>query len=55
MLAKRAPTIFPKMTLDEALETTKTHSISGQLGERKSLISQLVPTDFRITRFLMQV
>lgn len=29
MLAKRFPTILPQMTLDEALETTKIHSIAG--------------------------
>jgi len=29
MLAKRIPTILPKMTLEEALETTKIHSVSG--------------------------
>jgi magnesium chelatase family protein len=30
MLAKRLPTILPPMTLDEALETTKIHSILGK-------------------------
>jgi magnesium chelatase family protein len=29
MLAKRFPTILPQMTIDEALETTKIHSIAG--------------------------
>ena len=29
MLAKRFPTILPQMTLEEALETTKIHSIAG--------------------------
>ncbi|MEO0902334.1 MAG: YifB family Mg chelatase-like AAA ATPase, partial [Bacteroidota bacterium] len=30
MLAKRLPTILPPMTLDEALETTKIHSVVGK-------------------------
>ncbi len=32
MLAKRMPTITPPMTLAEALETTKIHSVAGKLG-----------------------
>jgi len=39
MLAKRLPTILPKMTLDEALETTKIHSIMGLLKENQPLIA----------------
>ena len=31
MLAKRVPTILPPLTLEEALETTKIHSIAGVL------------------------
>lgn len=31
MLAKRFPTILPQLTLDEALETTKIHSIAGMV------------------------
>ncbi|MBD3298649.1 MAG: hypothetical protein GF341_08350, partial [candidate division Zixibacteria bacterium] len=31
MLARRFPTILPHMTLEEALETTKIHSVSGNL------------------------
>ena len=33
MLAKRLPTILPDLTLVEALETTKIHSITGVLGD----------------------
>jgi len=31
MLARRLPTTLPKMSLDEALETTKIHSVAGTL------------------------
>ena len=34
MLAKRLPTILPPLTLDEALETTKIHSIVGPARRR---------------------
>ncbi|KPM46606.1 YifB family Mg chelatase-like AAA ATPase [Jiulongibacter sediminis] len=40
MLAKRLPSILPPLTLTEALETTKIHSVAGKLGERASLISR---------------
>ena len=33
MLAKRFPTILPEMTLSEALETTKIHSIAGMVRQ----------------------
>jgi magnesium chelatase family protein len=39
MLAKRLPTIIPEMTLDEALETTKIHSIAGLLDQGTSLVA----------------
>lgn len=37
MLARRLPTILPSMTLDEALETTKIHSVAGLLESGRSL------------------
>lgn len=39
MLAKRIPTILPDLTREESLETTKIHSIAGQLRENQSLIA----------------
>lgn len=39
MLAKRLPTILPPMTLPEALETTKIHSVAGKMGKNASLVS----------------
>ncbi|MBD0405083.1 YifB family Mg chelatase-like AAA ATPase [Flammeovirga sp. EKP202] len=39
MLAKRLPTILPSLGLQEALETTKIHSVAGKLGSNGQLIS----------------
>ncbi|RKY94512.1 MAG: magnesium chelatase [Ignavibacteriae bacterium] len=40
MLAKRFPSILPPMTFDEALETTKIHSIAGILHKETALITE---------------
>lgn len=39
MLAKRLPSILPPLSLIEALETTKIHSVAGKLNHNTSLIS----------------
>ena len=39
MLAKRMPSILPPLSLHEALETTKIHSVAGKLKRNDSLIS----------------
>ncbi len=40
MLARRLPTILPPMTLDEALEVTKIHSVAGLLKPGQALVSE---------------
>ncbi|GAB1307862.1 YifB family Mg chelatase-like AAA ATPase [Urechidicola sp. KH5] len=40
MLAKRLPTILPPMTLNEALETTKIHSVVGRIKDHGGLMTQ---------------
>ena len=40
MLAKRLPTILPPLSLHEALETTKIHSVAGKLPGNTSLVAQ---------------
>ncbi|MEQ9165960.1 MAG: magnesium chelatase domain-containing protein, partial [Fulvivirga sp.] len=39
MLAKRLASILPPLSLHEALETTKIHSVAGRLGADASLVS----------------
>src|SRR2546426_10746349 len=39
MLSKRIPTIIPPMSLDEAIESTKIHSIAGFLDGEKSFVA----------------
>ena len=40
MLAKRLPTILPPLSLEEALETTKIHSVAGKLAEHSTIINK---------------
>ena len=40
MLARRMPTIMPPMTMEEALETTKIHSVAGKIGSHRGLINE---------------
>ncbi|MDO6392462.1 YifB family Mg chelatase-like AAA ATPase [Pontibacter sp. BT731] len=39
MLAKRLPSILPPLSIHEALETTKIHSVAGKLGKVSSLLA----------------
>jgi magnesium chelatase family protein len=39
MMARRLPTILPPLTLNEALETTKIHSVAGLMEPGKSLVT----------------
>ena len=40
MLAKRLPSILPPLSLPEALETTKIHSVAGNLPQGKALVDK---------------
>ncbi|KYP16484.1 YifB family Mg chelatase-like AAA ATPase [Flavihumibacter sp. CACIAM 22H1] len=40
MLARRLPTILPPLTVEEALETTRIHSVAGKLNSQHSLICE---------------
>lgn len=42
MIAKRIPSILPPLTLEEALETTKIHSVVGLTNKRKGVSSALI-------------
>jgi len=39
MLAKRLPTILPALSMGESLQTTKIHSVAGQLSATESLMT----------------
>jgi magnesium chelatase family protein len=40
MLARRLPSVLPPMTLEEALETTKIHSVAGRIDGHASLMTR---------------
>ncbi len=40
MMAKRLPSILPPFSIQEALETTKIHSVAGKMGRNTSLMSR---------------
>ena len=39
MLARRLTTMLPAMTLAEAMETTRIHSVAGLTGDRTALVT----------------
>jgi magnesium chelatase family protein len=40
MLAKRIPTIISPLTLEEALGTTKIHSVAGKIDDHTALMTK---------------
>jgi len=42
MIARRIPTILPKMNLEESIETTKIHSVAGILKEKGRLVKERI-------------
>ena len=40
MLARRLPSILPPLTVEEALETTKIHSVAGKIGAHHGLLTE---------------
>ena len=40
MLARRLPTILPELTIEESIETTKIHSIAGEIPPNESLMAR---------------
>ena len=40
MLARRLPSILPPLTLEEALETTKIHSVAGKIAAHRGLLAE---------------
>jgi magnesium chelatase family protein len=39
MLARRLTTLLPAMTLPEAIETTRIHSVAGRTGDRTAFVT----------------